>query len=263
MTVLVYVHGAGRPDEFRWSLRSVAEHTAPGSVEVIVAGHIPDWLDTGAAVAVRSPQRPRRAMVNVWAALGAACNVLGPGTDFVYMHDDYFATAAPDLARRVNAGPAAQHIDLMRASPAMTPFRARLSRTVNFLRVRGITGAASWETHTPLPLNTSDVFAAGRAMKSVNFTPGVVAQRTLIAELAGHTGEAIADVKIRGAALTGPVPAPWVSTGTAAWHGELGDWLRARLAVPSPWELDAPEADAPAGPPLRPRRPTAPARGGA
>lgn len=261
MTVLVYVHGAGRPDELRWSLRSVAEHTPPASVEVIVAGHIPDWLDEQALVAVRSPQQPRRAMVNVWNALVAACNVLGPNADFVYMHDDYFATAAPDLRARVNAGPAPRHIDLMRASPAMTPFRARLSRTVNFLRVRGRASPASWETHTPLPLNTSDVFEAAREMKAVNFTPGVVAQRTLIAELAGHTGEAITDVKVRGASLAGPVPAPWVSTGNAAWNGELGEQIRATLSVPSPWEGAVPEAGAHVGPPRRPRRPNARARG--
>lgn len=261
MTVLVYVHGAGRPDELRWSLRSVAEHAPPGSVEVIVAGHIPDWLDETAAACVRSPQRPRRAMVNVWNALVAACRVLGPGTEFVYMHDDYFATAAPDFARRVNAGPAGAHIDLMRRDPAMTPYRARLSRTVNFLRVRGRASPASWETHTPLPLNTSDVFEAGREMAAVNLTPGTVAQRTLIAELAGHTGELIADVKVRGAELAGPVPAPWVSTGGAAWAGELGEQLRSRLAVPSPWENGVLEAGAPPGRPRRPRRPNARARG--
>jgi hypothetical protein len=213
--------------------------TGTDTVELVVSGHIPDWLDTAAAAAVHSPQQPRRPEHNVWNALLAACRLLGPGVDFVYMHDDYFATAKPDFSARVHAGAAAAHIDRMRGRLDMTPFRSRLARTVAFLRARGRVEPASWETHTPLPLNTDDVTAAAAALAAVNLPGSTVAQRTLIAELAGHTGEAITDVKVRDV-LDGPLPTPWVSTGTAAWAGQLGDALRARFTTPSPWEHAAP-----------------------
>jgi len=247
-----------------WSLRSVAAWADAADLDVVVAGDIPDWLDQRAATALRVPQRPNRSMLNVWNALVAAANLVGD-EPFVLMNDDFFATGPIEWARLVHRGPAADHIEDMRGDPSRSPWRSRLRRSVQLAQRCGIAEPASWETHVPLPTSGAAVRSTAATLKAHNLTGSVVAQRTLLAELAGAAGMVSTDPKLYDGAYAGPLPAPWMSTAPAAWHGRPGEAVRGSFTAPSPWELpdDAGAAARPSGLPPLPRRTTAPVRSGA
>lgn len=235
MTTLVFPHGSGRDGTLMWALRSIATHYDPTELDIVVVGHIPEWLDTNRATGLHVPQRPNRAMLNVWNAIGVAANFIGDGP-FVLMNDDFFAVARADLGALTHRGPAADHIEAMRSNPARSLYRSRLRRSVYMLAAAGNTAPSSWETHTPLPTSGAAVRAADAAMRAHNLMPGVVAQRTLMAELAGSEGVAVADPKIY-THEEAPMPSPWVSTSPLSWHGATGEAIRGTYLTPSPWEL--------------------------
>lgn len=260
MTTLVFPHGRGRDGTLMWSLRSIAAHYDPGSLDIIVAGHLPEWLHPHTVTGIHVRQHNNRSMLNVWNALAAVVDFIGE-RPFVLMNDDFFATAPADLAYLTNRGPAAAHIEAMRANPGRAVYRSRLARSVRVLADAGRQDPASWETHTPLPTSGAAVRAVDAAIRSRNLAPGVVAQRTLLAELAGATGHAIGDPKVYDGAYAGPLPAPWVSTCSVSWHGSTGEAIRGIHLTPSPWEIpDVPALDLRSCQ-RRPRRsPTAPSR---
>lgn len=242
-----------------WALRSIAHHYNPADLDVIVAGHLPEWLNTNHATGINVPQRPNRSMLNVWNALAAAANLIGEGP-FVLMNDDFFASAPADLAALTNRGPAADHIEAMRTDSARSVYRSRLRRSVQLLERDGIADPASWETHTPLPTSGAAVRAVDARMRAHNLVPGVVAQRTLLAELAGSTGRPVEDPKVYGHHAV-PIPRPWVSTCSVSWHGATGEAIRGTYLTPSPWELaDGREGAGTYGPPPAPSAPTVPAQ---
>lgn len=259
MTTLVFPHGVGRDGTLLWALRSIAHHYDPGTLDVIVAGHVPEWLNTNYATGLHVPQRPNRSMLNVWMALVAAAALVGDGP-FVLMNDDFFATAPADLEALTHRGPAADHIEAMRTDSSRALYRSRLQRSVRLLEADGIESPASWETHTPLPTSGAAVRAVDARLRAAGLPPGVVAQRTLLAELAGSVGHPVADPKVYG---NGPVeiPSPWVSTSPVSWHGATGEAIRGTYVIPSPWEL-ADGRDGAARPAPRPQRnaPTVPAQ---
>lgn len=259
MTTLVFPHGRGRDGTLMWALRSIAAHYDPAGLDIIVAGHLPDWLNPNTATGLNVRQQQHRSMLNVWNALTAAVGFIGDG-EFVLMNDDFFATSTTDLTAATNRGPAADHIEAMRPAPSRAPYRSRLARSVRILAEEGRTDPASWETHTPLPTSGAAVRAVEALLRSRNLGGGVVAQRTLLAELAGATGHAVADPKVYTSAAV-PIPAPWVSTSPVSWHGATGEAIRGTYLTPSPWELaDAGAAAAPPAPPSPPLppMPTAP-----
>lgn len=258
MTTLVFPHGADRDGTLLWSLRSVAANYDPAGLDVVVAGYVPEWLDKTAAVGLHVPQRPNRAMLNVWNALVAAANFIGEGP-FVLMNDDFFATAAADLGAVTNRGPAADHVEALRADPSRSLYRSRLRRSVYVLAQSGVDAPASWETHTPLPVSGAAVRAADAAMRAHHLAPGVVAQRTLMAELAGMEGRPVDDPKVYTNEAV-PIPVPWVSTSPVSWHGATGEAVRATYLTPSPWELpDGPSQFEPRARRRPPPTPTGPA----
>jgi hypothetical protein len=262
MTTLVFPHGRGRDGTLLWALRSIAHHYDPASLDIIVAGEVPDWLDTNHATGLHVTQRPNRSMLNVWMALAAAAELVGDGP-FVLMNDDFFATAPADLHALTNRGPAADHIEAMRADPARSLYRSRLHRSVGILAREGITAPASWETHTPLPTTGAAVRAVDARIRAHNLMPGVVAQRTLMAELGGLAGHPVTDPKVYTHEHV-DIPAPWVSTSPVSWHGATGEAIRGTYVTPSPWELsDGREGAVRYGP--RPTRsaPTVPAQSAA
>lgn len=259
MTTLVFPHGVGRDGTLMWSLRSIAHHYDPGTLDVIVAGHVPGWLNTRYATGLHVTQRPNRSMLNVWMALAAAAELVGSGP-FVLMNDDFFATAPADLEALTNRGPAAAHIEAMRTDSARSLYRSRLQRSVRLLEADGHAAPASWETHTPLPTSGAAVRAVDARLRAASLPPGVVAQRTLLAELAGSVGHPVADPKVYGNGEV-PIPAPWVSTSPTSWHGATGEAIRAVHVTPSPWELvDGHEGAERSAPLLPPNAPTVPAQ---
>jgi hypothetical protein len=259
MTTLVFPHGRGRDGTLMWSLRSIAAHYDPAELDIIIAGHLPDWLHPHTVTGIHVRQQHNRAMVNVWNALVAAVELIGDAP-FVLMNDDFFATRAADLTTATHRGPAAAHVEAMRPAPSRAAYRSRLARSVRILAEEGRQDPASWETHTPLPTTGAAVRAVAALLRSRNIGGGVVAQRTLIAELAGTQGHAVADPKIyTGAAV--PIPAPWVSTSPVSWHGATGEAIRLTYLTPSPWEADdARGAAARSGQRKRPHRTTPGAR---
>lgn len=259
MTILVYPHGSGRGGELLWSLRSVAAHTDPAGLDIIVAGDVPPWLDPQAATGLNVPQRPNRSMLNVWMALAAAARHIG-AEPFVLMNDDFFATGPIDWCRMVHRGPAADHIEDMRGDPSRSPWRSRLKRSVQVAQRCGIAEPASWETHVPLPTSGRAVRTVAETLQAHNLAPSVVAQRTLLAELALSQGTVGTDPKLYDGAYTGPLPSPWMSTAPAAWHGHPGEAVRGTFTEPSPWERpEGGDAVRSSTPPVLPRRTTAPA----
>lgn len=259
MTTLVFPHGSGRDGTLMWSLRSIAAHYDPAGLDIIVAGHLPDWLHPDTVTGIHVRQRNNRAMLNVWNALTAAVDLIGDGP-FVLMNDDFFATRAADLTTATHRGPAAAHVEAMRANTSRAVYRSRLARSVRILAEEGRADPASWETHTPLPTSGAAVRAVAALLRSRNIGGGVVAQRTLIAELAGTEGHAVDDPKVyTGHAV--PIPAPWVSTSPVSWHGATGEAIRGTYLTPSPWERpDGREGAARYGPRRSPTAPTAPVR---
>src|SRR5688500_17106091 len=192
MTTLVFPHGRGRDGTLMWALRSIAHHYDPAELDIIVAGHLPDWLHPDTVTGVHVRQHHNRAMLNVWNALTAVAELIGDGP-FVLMNDDFFATSAADLETLTNRGPAAEHVEAMRANRAGAFYRSRLARSVRLLEDEGRTDPASWETHTPLPTTGAAVRAVGNLLRSRNLGGGVVAQRTLLGELGGLPGRRVAD----------------------------------------------------------------------
>jgi hypothetical protein len=258
MTILVYPHGSGRGGELMWSLRSVAAWSDPAGLDIIVAGEVPSWLDPHQATGLHVAQRPNRSMLNVWSALEAAAALVGDAP-FVLMNDDFYATGGPiDWDAAATWGPAASHIETMRADPSRAPWRSRLARSAQLLQRCGIDSPDSWELHVPLPSSGAAVRAAAATMKAHNLPPSVMAQRTLLAELAGMRAGAIDDPKLYNGAYTGPLPSPWMSTAPAAWHGHPGEAIRGSFTEPSPWERpdDAGAAAALSGPSPLPQRTT-------
>lgn len=262
MTTLVFPHGRGRDGTLLWALRSIAHHYDPGTLDIIVAGHVPEWLDTNYATGLNVPQRDNRSMLNVWNALAAVVNLIGEAP-FVLMNDDFFATAPADLNALTNRGPAVEHIESMRADPARSLYRSRLRRSVQLLKRDGHPAPASWETHTPLPTTGAAVRLADARMRAHNLVPGVVAQRTLMAELVGSAGHAVNDPKVYTHEAV-DIPAPWVSTSPVSWHGATGEAIRGTYVTPSPWELsDGREGSVRYGPRPSPSEPTVPVQSAA
>lgn len=262
MTTLVFPHGRGRDGTLLWALRSIAHHYDPAALDIIVAGEVPDWLDTNHATGLHVTQRTNRSMLNVWNALAAAANLIGDGP-FVLMNDDFFATAPADLHALTNRGPAADHIESMRTDPGRALYRSRLRRSVGILERAGIRAPASWETHTPLPTTGADVRAVDALIRANNLMPGVVAQRTLLAELGGFPGHPVTDPKVYTNEAV-EIPGPWVSTAPVSWHGATGEAIRGTYVTPSPWELsDGREGAVRFGPRPSPSAPTVPVRAAA
>lgn len=246
MTILVYPHGAGRGGELLWSLRSVAAWADPADLDIIIAGHVPPWLDTTKATGLVVRQWPNRAMLNVWNALEAAANAVGDAP-FALMNDDFFATGPIDWSTARHRGSADDHIEEMRAFPSRAPWRSRLRRSVVLARNAGIAEPNSWETHVPLPTSGAAVRTVAAALAGASLAPSVVAQRTLLAELAGAAGAVATDPKLYDGTYTGVLPSPWMSTAPTAWHGRPGEAIRGSFTSRSPWERgdDGPGAPLP------------------
>lgn len=245
-----------------WALRSIAHHYDPAELDIIVAGHLPDWLHPDTVTGVHVRQHHNRAMLNVWNALTAVAELIGDGP-FVLMNDDFFATSTADLETLTNRGPAAEHVEAMRANRAGAFYRSRLARSVRLLEEEGRTDPASWETHTPLPTTGAAVRAVGNLLRSRNLGGGVVAQRTLLGDLGGLPGRRVADPKVYTHEAV-PIPSPWVSTSPVSWHGATGEAIRGTYITPSPWEVaDVTAADAPPAPQSPPSSPTPTAPHGA
>lgn len=236
MLTLVYPLGRGRGQMLRWSLRSVHAAATGRPVRIVLIGYAPDYVNPRAPglTLVRLPQC-RDAFVNVWAAWQKAADVLdGSGEGWWWMNDDFFITGDLDAAlTSAHLGSLRAWIDMIKGRGNYSAWvqRAEAAHTV-------LTGAGyapmSWETHRPLYVAPGDVYKARAFLAAAGVEAPRVAQRTVIATVAGREGPAWHDPKVN--TRTGKIHRPVVSTAPTAWKGPLGRELRALWLRRSPWE---------------------------
>lgn len=237
MTTLVYPVGHGRGDLLRYSLRSVA-HAAPAELpDIVLVGECPDYINPATVTFLASSQA-FGPFVNVWVAWQRAAAHLGRDTEFWWMNDDFFITA-PMLADALidaHRGPLDAFCAGLDGKPGVGPWRRRARASWGLLQAHGKSDVMCWETHRPMRAAGADVMSAAAALKRYGIKGADVAQRTLIATLAGRDGEHLHDPKT-DERTAGAVDVPLVSTGPRAWAGPIGEDIRGRFPNPSPWEL--------------------------
>lgn len=236
MTTLVYPVGHGRGDLLRYSLRSVA-YAAPAELpHIVLVGECPDYINRDAVVFLESSQA-YGPFVNTWVAWQRVALELGPDPDFWWMNDDFFVTcpALGDALIDAHRGPLDAFCAALDGKPGVGPWRRRARAAWGLLRANGYDSPMSWEAHRPMRASGLDVMRAAEALKRYGMKGADVAQRTLIATLAGRAGEHLHDPKT-DERTAGAVDVPLVSTGPRAWAGPIGEDIRGRFPNPSPWE---------------------------
>lgn len=235
MTTLVYPVGHGRGDLLRYSLRSVARATGADSVDVVIVGECPDYIDPSTVTFLESSQA-HGPFVNTWIAWRRAAAALGADTEFWWMNDDFFITSGFLHEALIDAhrGPLDAYVKALDGKAGVGPWRRRARAAWGLLQAHGRTGAMCWEAHRPMRATGGDVMRAAAALTRYDMQGADVAQRTLIATLGDREGEHLNDPKID--ARVGEPYYPLTSVGPRAWGGPHGEALRARFPDPSPWE---------------------------
>lgn len=236
MLTLVYPLGRGRGQVLRWSLRSVHTAAAGRPVRIVLIGHVPDYIRPRAPglEIIRVPQG-RDTFTNVWTAWQKAADALdGRGEGWWWMNDDFFVTGALDAAlTSAHLGPLRTWVDMIEGRGNYSAWVQRAECAYTVLTSAGYE-PMSWETHRPMYVEPGDVYKARHFLAEARVEPCSIAQRTVIATVAGRDGPAWHDPKIGG--RTGKVHTPLVSTSPTAWKGPFGRQLRARWLRRSPWE---------------------------
>jgi hypothetical protein len=230
----VYLMGAIRSDELRYSLRSLAN--LPMVDRVVIAGWMPPWV-RGAVHVVPEPHRPGKHW-DTWANLGAAARAAVVSDSFVLMNDDFFVTDATEHLPAYEAGPLVD-------DGGRRPDDERLSRRCTVASVLAgmglvapLGGWRSFELHVPMPVNRialADVLDHADRVRPPECLPA--GKRSLYGNAVGLAGPAMHDVKVRDMRTVPAEDAEFVSTTEFTFRsGAVGHWLRERLHRPSPWE---------------------------
>lgn len=241
MTTLVYPVGRSRGQSLRWSLRSVAASAAAAgvparSIRIVLVGHRPDYVNHRAhGVTVVATVQGRDRFANVWTAWQRAADTLDDdGEGWWWMNDDFYFTGAwASALTSAHLGPLEAWIARIAALGNVSQWRRRAETALRSLSAAGYE-PMSWETHRPMYVEPGDVYKARHFLAEAGIAPSRVAQRTVIATVAGRTGPAWPDPKVN--TREGPVNRPVMSTSPTAWKGPLGRQIRAMFAQRSPWE---------------------------
>lgn len=231
MTTLVYPIGRRRGDLARYSLRTLADHTTPGEVDLVVIGERPAYLDEMRIRHIPTAQGPGQ-FANIWAAWRAAADHLD---DWWWMNDDFMIGAGLEhVLVHAHRGPLTAFCEALERRRDIGPWRKRARAAHDALEAAGYGGAMSWEAHRPMYATAGDVRRAEAFLDEAGLDGAAVAERTLISTLAGRAGEHLFDPKFndRHGQLCGPL----VSLGPAGWRGEAGRIIRGLYYEPSPWE---------------------------
>jgi hypothetical protein len=234
MITLVYPVGRGRGQMLRWSLRSVHAAAAGAEVRIVICGALPDYINRRAPglIVVAVPQG-RNVFENVWGAWERAADTVDRDGPWWWMNDDFFMTGAlPDALAPSHLGPLKGWIQAI-GGQGVSLWVRRAQTALDALMAAGH-DPMCWETHRPLYVDPGNVYGARHFLAEAGIAPRDVAQRTVIATLAGRTGPALPDPKI--GPREGPMLSPLVSTSPTSWKGPLGRQIRAAFPHRSPWE---------------------------
>lgn len=234
MITLVYPVGRGRGQLLRWSLRSVHAADPGAEVRIIICGALPDYINRRAhGLTVVPVPQGRNVFANVWGAWERAADTADAGGPWYWMNDDFFLTGPlADALAPAHLGPLKGWIQAI-GGPDVSLWIRRAQRALDVLMAAGH-DPMCWETHRPLYVEPGNVYAARAFLADAGIAPRDVAQRTIIATLAGLTGPALPDPKI--GPRDGPILTPLVSTSPTSWKGPLGRAIRAAYPRRSPWE---------------------------
>lgn len=236
MITLVYPLGRGRGQMLRWSLRSVHAAAADAEVRVVICGIVPDYINRRApGLHVVPVPQGRNAFANVWGAWERAADTVDRDGPWWWMNDDFFLTGElHDALAPAHLGPLKAWIQAIGGGGGnVSMWIRRAQRALDALMAAGH-DPMCWETHRPLYVEPGNVYAARHFLAETGLDPAEVAQRTVIATLAGRGGTALPDPKV--GPRDGPMHSPLVSTSPTSWKGPLGRTIRARWPHRSPWE---------------------------
>lgn len=230
MDVVFPVRPGDENEELRCSLRSIAAHLPHG--RVWLAGHRPAWCS--AEVGHIPVAQAGSKWANSRANRLAACRDADVSEAFVLMNDDFFVMQPVDELPVLHRGPVTQVLRGYHPG-ARTPYVAGMRATADWLRRRGVEEPISYELHAPMAVTKTglaEVLALAEA--SGIEAPHV---RTMFGNLHAVGGEQAADVKVHALDETPDDDAVFVSTTDASFaRGQVGGWIRERLAQPCRYE---------------------------
>jgi len=230
LDVVVPVREEAANESLRYALRSWAAHLPHRRVWTV--GHRHPWL-TAEAGHIPTVQDGGK-FQNTDTAMRAACEHPDVSDPFLWADDDMFTMhplpgGMPVLHRGLVA-------DVERYYETRGPavYLKGMRETRQLLTGLGHTEPLSYELHVPLPVDKGLMLNAlwrGRHLD-------VLHKRTAYGNLARLGGEQVADVKIRHRAPRGYGPKDrFLSTMPDAFaNGAVGEFIRARFPVPSPYE---------------------------
>jgi len=223
-------------EELRFSLRAVAANLPHAGVWIV--GGRPPWLTGVRHLKVRQGTDKH---ANTWAATTAIANCAEISDEFVWMHDDMFVMRPVDRVPVLHRGSLDAWLERQRTTRGGSWAYDKLAATRAALVDAGRDPAAllSYELHVPMPVDRrwlAEAIAYADHRRE-HGRPGLLAKRTLYANLAGVGGTQSGDCKIANADDVPDPEAVFLSTSDGSFrYWKVGRHIRRAFPDPSPYE---------------------------
>lgn len=212
--------------ELKYSLRSL-RNIAHG--RVIIAGHVPAWINREQVTAVPVAQRAGQKHRNAEANLSAALDVLEDGEDFYLFNDDFYVIERIEWMPVLHRGP----LDDVIAAHQPGRYRSAMEATRKLLSQElGIGNLLSYELHIPM------LFERTKLQLTLNIGSDIPAvhYRTLYGNIWNVGGVQTHDFKVYRPRDDGWRNWPFLSTNDNILSS-VGDYLAAVFPTASVYEV--------------------------
>ena len=217
-----------KPDELRYSLRSVGKNFPHGKVWFF--GGCPDGIMPDAYV--KYTQQGRSKWEKATSTYRAICSTEGVSEDFWLFNDDFFILETIGDLPMMYRGTLAERVaDLINKHGTVTSYALQLIKTEQALRDAGL-GVLDYTLHTPMLINKT------KALEVLEAFPTCPMFRSLYGNYTEAGGVKTEDVKIYDAASLPARGQTLLSTSDASFSfGAVGKYIRDRFSEPSRWEV--------------------------
>ena len=233
MTLLICpVRPGDNNPELRYALRSWEANLHLGSLQLMVVGSCPTWLQPDHFVAGNNYASVPLA---VWDNIMIGSREAG-NTCAIYMNDDFFAMKPiEEIVPERRDITLAQHINIFPENASLW-WPKSLRTTKTFLAYHGHLDPWSYELHRPMPAYTGDMLnAMGKWIGGRGSNDSLPQWRTVYGALCGISAKPVEDVKL--GIIRAMEDTDWVSTSDASWR-TYGRHIAPCFQKRSRWEID-------------------------
>lgn len=216
-----------KPDELRYSLRSVGKNFPHGKVWFF--GGCPDGITPD--VYVEFQQQGRSKWEKATSTYRAICNTEEVSDDFWLFNDDFFILEQIGDLPMMYRGTLTERVEgLVNTHGAITQYCHQLIKTEKALREAGL-GVLDYTLHTPMLINKK------KALEVLDAFPTCPMFRSLYGNYTEAGGVKTDDVKIYDPMSLPARGQTLLSTSDASFSfGAVGKYIRDRFSEPSRWE---------------------------